>query len=236
MSRLLGALCTLPLALISISAHAAALHYDDTNNPSYPTSVTGIDLTIYGFGQYDIFFVSNREDNTQGGIAPDGWETVEAVYGSDFATDIFPSVTNSELLSHHIKRELVRIFNENSIDLISGIADPGGSSYEFHSASGVQDILIPYRIGAPGTTKEGEVQGTFLTNGLSGDWGPDDMTTNTFSKGLNSGIESGRTYWTIVTNTTVVPIPPALWLFGSGLLGLIGVARKKGNSYITPTL
>jgi hypothetical protein len=26
---------------------------------------------------------------------------------------------------------------------------------------------------------------------------------------------------------TVVPIPPALWLFGSGLLGLIGVVRKK---------
>jgi len=26
-----------------------------------------------------------------------------------------------------------------------------------------------------------------------------------------------------------VPIPPALWLFGSGLLGLIGVARKKPN-------
>lgn len=27
--------------------------------------------------------------------------------------------------------------------------------------------------------------------------------------------------------TAVVPIPPALWLFGSGLLGLIGVARRK---------
>jgi len=26
-----------------------------------------------------------------------------------------------------------------------------------------------------------------------------------------------------------VPIPPALWLFGSGLLGLIGVARKKST-------
>jgi hypothetical protein len=26
---------------------------------------------------------------------------------------------------------------------------------------------------------------------------------------------------------TVVPIPPALWLFGSGLLGLIGMSRKK---------
>jgi hypothetical protein len=27
--------------------------------------------------------------------------------------------------------------------------------------------------------------------------------------------------------TTAVPIPPAIWLFGSGLLGLIGIARKK---------
>jgi hypothetical protein len=24
-----------------------------------------------------------------------------------------------------------------------------------------------------------------------------------------------------------VPVPPAVWLFGSGLLGLIGVARRK---------
>ena len=24
-----------------------------------------------------------------------------------------------------------------------------------------------------------------------------------------------------------VPIPPALWLFGSGLLGMIGIVRKK---------
>ena len=27
--------------------------------------------------------------------------------------------------------------------------------------------------------------------------------------------------------TTVVPVPAAVWLFGSGLLGLIGIARKK---------
>ena len=28
-------------------------------------------------------------------------------------------------------------------------------------------------------------------------------------------------------NVGAVPIPPALWLFGSGLLGLIGIARRK---------
>jgi hypothetical protein len=28
-------------------------------------------------------------------------------------------------------------------------------------------------------------------------------------------------------NVTVVPIPAAVWLFGSGLLGLVGIARSK---------
>ena len=27
--------------------------------------------------------------------------------------------------------------------------------------------------------------------------------------------------------STVVPVPPAVWLFGSGLIGLVGIARKK---------
>ncbi len=30
-------------------------------------------------------------------------------------------------------------------------------------------------------------------------------------------------------NVSVVPIPPAIWLLGSGLVGLIGMARRKRN-------
>jgi hypothetical protein len=30
------------------------------------------------------------------------------------------------------------------------------------------------------------------------------------------------------TTEAVVPVPAAVWLFGSGLLGLAGVARKRG--------
>ena len=30
-----------------------------------------------------------------------------------------------------------------------------------------------------------------------------------------------------LVRASVVPIPPAVWLFGSGLIGLIGVARRK---------
>jgi hypothetical protein len=31
----------------------------------------------------------------------------------------------------------------------------------------------------------------------------------------------------VLTDDAVIPIPPALWLFGSGLLGLVGMARRK---------
>jgi hypothetical protein len=30
-----------------------------------------------------------------------------------------------------------------------------------------------------------------------------------------------------VTSVSTVPVPAAVWLFGSGLLGLVGVARRK---------
>jgi hypothetical protein len=31
----------------------------------------------------------------------------------------------------------------------------------------------------------------------------------------------------VISSSPVIPIPPAVWLFGSGLIGLIGVARRK---------
>lgn len=40
----------------------------------------------------------------------------------------------------------------------------------------------------------------------------------------NSGQLAG--VWTEY-NATVVPVPAAVWLFGSGLLGLVGIARRK---------
>jgi len=29
------------------------------------------------------------------------------------------------------------------------------------------------------------------------------------------------------TSVTLIPLPAAVWLFGSGLLGLIGIARRR---------
>jgi hypothetical protein len=41
------------------------------------------------------------------------------------------------------------------------------------------------------------------------------------------GYAVDRTYATFTPSESVVPVPAAVWLFGSGLLGLIGIARRK---------
>ena len=66
--------------------------------------------------------------------------------------------------------------------------------------------------------------------------GPAPLATTSGSLGLDattpfSGI---RGYFDIgsgnsmhVTSVSTVPVPAAVWLFGSGLLGLVGIARRK---------
>ena len=40
-----------------------------------------------------------------------------------------------------------------------------------------------------------------------------------------AGVDAGMAL--VTANSTVVPVPAAVWLFGSGLLGLVGIARRK---------
>jgi hypothetical protein len=42
-----------------------------------------------------------------------------------------------------------------------------------------------------------------------------------------SWTSTNENWYGITVGTAVVPIPPAFWLFGSGLLGLIGIAKRK---------
>ena len=72
---------------------------------------------------------------------------------------------------------------------------------------------------------------------------PVDESIDTWSVGDNIELfnySSDDAWWNIIGGLTMtyrdmapppamVPIPAALWLFGSGLLGLIGLARKKSS-------
>jgi hypothetical protein len=43
----------------------------------------------------------------------------------------------------------------------------------------------------------------------------------------DSSLPTDEKYWVVATEVAPVPIPAAVWLFGSGVLGLVGMARRK---------
>jgi hypothetical protein len=86
------------------------------------------------------------------------------------------------------------------------------------SSSGVWDLTITYlnpiAVGAAAPVGDlyGALRIDFSTPFLAGDRLTFGTDTDTFAG-----------------ESTLVPLPPALWLFGTGLLGLIGAARRKAH-------
>lgn len=51
----------------------------------------------------------------------------------------------------------------------------------------------------------------------------------------NSTLNGQSTTWTLSGIATVVPLPATSWLMGSGLLSLVGIARRKSKASMTDT-
>jgi hypothetical protein len=73
------------------------------------------------------------------------------------------------------------------------------------------------------------IDGNFIT--LTGD-GSISSTNPSLETTPGTWIFSANTLGANLTwssSSTVVPVPPAVWLFGSGLIGLVGIARRKNS-------
>lgn len=105
---------------------------------------------------------------------------------------------------------------------------PGGNSIGFQTTAGfLADSDAPVQ---PNGVNPGEYLGITF-NLLSGVTYMDTITAMQSGTDLRIGIHvQGFEYGgseSFINNVTVVPIPAAIWLFGTGLIGLIGVARRK---------
>jgi hypothetical protein len=63
----------------------------------------------------------------------------------------------------------------------------------------------------------------FTDDGISGS----PLIDGPFAGGLNINFDIGSGNSLTVLNVSAVPVPAAVWLFGSGLLGLVGIAKRK---------
>ncbi len=77
------------------------------------------------------------------------------------------------------------------------------------------------------------IDGVALNNLGSGQWGKTLFLTafpNVHNLKLSGlGFEDGSQY-NISMRASVVPVPAAIWLFGSALAGLVGVSRRKASA------
>ena len=73
---------------------------------------------------------------------------------------------------------------------------------------------------------QAEVAGQRFAANDSNEWLEDYAGGELFKNGALSTENDDVAFITYV-DTSIVPIPPVIWLFGSGLLGLAGIARRK---------
>jgi hypothetical protein len=93
----------------------------------------------------------------------------------------------------------------DTVEMDSGVGSSGSGDFDY-------DVLFPTSI------LSGFGPGDYLY--LYNVFGDTDM--------MSSPSEAGFEEWAARTGgDTFVPVPAAVWLFGSGLLGLVGVARRK---------
>ena len=62
--------------------------------------------------------------------------------------------------------------------------------------------------------------------------------TNVYSYNGQQGFfflsDTGQLTWNLVAPASTVPLPPAVWLFASGLLGLVAIGRRRQTGFGTP--
>ena len=127
----------------------------------------------------------------------------------------------------------------NDTNTFTKLFETNGASVVLTTASYsqlVMDMIMPELTLAPGATMQVDWNNSPAVNtdqiqNLPGNFAEADFFTGangmTFSLKLPAGVTLDSDSTVPLDWVTNVPVPAAVWLFGSGLIGLIGIARRK---------
>jgi hypothetical protein len=131
----------------------------------------------------------------------------------------------------HIEWDATGLFKAIDFGLRAGDVLSGSDLYHDANSNGVQDLgeflldissAIPYSDSLQPNPLD--QQGPAPLAATSGSIG---LGASTPFPGMRGFFDIGSGNSMHVTSVLSVPVPAAVWLFGSGLLGLIGIARRK---------
>jgi hypothetical protein len=208
-----SALTALTLLAFASVSHAAFFDFQAwvANNAeqgfdnSAPFSLTDAGLTLAATafesdGTPSHVYLDDWYNNIIGGMG-----VCSALDGDDeCAPSSDDNVSDGEVLSWS--------FSQNITQLVLGLGDD--SHFDFNN----RDFQYSLDSGTSWTTAttNGNAMVTLL---LAGSTGQIDFRA--------AGTEVEHQFYIRNAEITVIPVPAAVWLFGSGLLGLVGVARRK---------
>ena len=117
------------------------------------------------------------------------------------------------------------------LDGSSGGARANEFSFTFSGFSAATSFFVTIDVDPDSRNSYVDFRNILFNNGSASNA----VATATFSTGqiLTASFSEepvmveGENAYRLSAQASVVPIPPAVWLFGSGLIGLIGVARRK---------
>jgi len=131
---------------------------------------------------------------------------------------------------------IASVFKENSTDVFLGGGYNTGDTLKLGGVNGLDGFTpnenVYFTLSFNSNTMLGNVDqmiyGDCAPTGLMGPMMTGDLCMTGHSVALvgNAGTMDGAPLSLSITPSTV-PVPAAVWLFGSGLMGLIGIARRR---------
>jgi hypothetical protein len=169
------------------------------------SNAVGIQKFVVGEDLYDVIF-----ETIDGSAIPDGNGHDGLPYDPRdiFVNSLDPGVGGDAAGAQMAANNIATLLQAAGAATVGQSAIPG-------PATTWNSFIVPYRYESPptGTTCEicmyrgSNLIGPWVATSAEGDY----LGTFTFAK----------------FSPSAVPIPPALWLFGSGLFGLVGIAHRR---------
>lgn len=235
-SRLLGVTFTVLLASITMSANAALIGV-------LPATPGGNDYQAYYDDVTDLTWLANANVNGQmNWVDANAWASrlnINGVTGwrlpytnpidGTTADDFIDAGNGSEDRGHNVSAPGTLYAGSQASEM----------AYLFYNTLGNRGQCDPVASTVGGCVGSQPGWGLSNTGPFSNIlatwyWSATDYAPNTgyawgfrFGFGGQDGLNKSSYVYAWAVHTGQVPIPASLWLFGSGLLGLIGVARKK---------
>lgn len=234
-------ICTLGLCLLPTISHASIIQFDFTGRMIWggdpivadsPVAASMYYDTVSGLGGSSLSIVV---ENFFFGQALTFHDITMTRQGTSNLIDgnMLVDYSTSYNMPLHVEWDATGLFNAIDYGLQAGDVISGTNLYHDTNDSGLFDAGDTYLADVLSATPYSDSLQTLPAN----EQGPAPIAATINSAGFLAGPFNGNTiFFDIgsgnslhVTSVSAVPVPAAVWLFGSGLLGLIGIARRKAT-------